>query len=268
MFAASLLAGAAPQALAGAWTQPAGGWFLKLGIEQWETRQRFDLDANRVDYLPPRGGFPSRGDYRNQAVRLYAEYGLTDAWTVTAATAIERARARGYGQVVENSGLSDVTVQLKRRLLASPLVVSASAEAKIPTGYDVSHAPALGSGRVDGGARLAVGRGLGALYLSGETGYRARSGRNVEVPFSLEAGLTLMGHVMIRGELSGVGTPRMPVVDATFDPAGAESRYVTGGVGLVLLGDPLDLVFGAEHVLTGRNSLAGTRFTFSIWRSE
>ncbi len=253
---------------AGAWTRPAGGWFLKVGLEQWETAERFDLAGSRVDYLPPGSGFVSRGDYRNQAIRAYFEYGLTSDWTVTAATALERARSRGQGQVIQQNGLSDLTLQIRRRMASAPLVVSVLAEAKVPTGYDASRAPALGSGRADAGVRLAVGRGFGALYFSGEAGYRARGRRADEIPFALEAGVTVKRSVMLRGELSGVGGLRAPLVEAAFDPARAESRYLSGGLGLVLLGDPLDIVFAADHVLGGRNALAGTRFSFSVWRSD
>jgi len=257
----------AGSARAGAWTRPARGWFLKVGLEQWETAERFDLTGSRVDYLPPSAGFVTRGDYRNQAIRAYLEYGITGDWTVTAATALERARARGLGQVLQQTALSDLRLQLKRRIASAPLVISLLAEAKLPTGYDTSHAPALGSGRADAGARLAVGRGLGALYATGEAGYRARGGRADEIPFALETGLT-MSSVLIRADLSGVGGLRAPVVDATFDPGRAESRYLSGGLALVLLGDPLDIVFAADHVLGGRNALAGTRFSLSVWRSD
>lgn len=258
----------AGSACAGAWTRPAGGWFLKVGLEQWETAERFDLAGSRVDYLPPGGGYVTRGDYRNQAFRAYFEYGLTADWTLTMATALERARARGLGQVIQHTGLSDLTLQIKRRIASEPLVLSVLAEAKLPTGYDASHAPALGSGRADTGARLAVGQGFGALYVTGETGYRVRGGRADEIPFALEAGVTVRQSVLIRGELSGAGSLRAPVVDAAFDPARAESRYLSGGLALVLLGDPLDIVFAADHVLAGRNALAGTRFSLSVWRSD
>lgn len=253
---------------AGAWTQNAGGWFVKLGIEQWETEERFDLDAARVDYLSPGPGFARRGDYRNQALRFYVEHGVTSHWTVTVATAVERARARGDGRILQNTGLSDLTVQLKRRLTTTPVVISAIAEVKLPTGYDTSHAPALGSGRIDGGGRLAVGRGFGAAYLTGEAGFRVRDGRSNEYPFALETGVTLMGTVMLRAELSGVGTRNLPAIGAVFDPARAESRHMSGGLGLVLLGDPLDFVLGADQVLWGRNALAGTRFSFSVWLTD
>jgi hypothetical protein len=258
----------ATSAHAGAWTQNAGGWFVKLGLEQWETEERFGLDASLEDFLPPGAGFARRGDYRNQALRFYAEHGITSHWTVTAATALERARVRGDGRIIQQTGLSDLTLQLKRRITAAPVVISAIAEAKLPTGYDMSQAPALGSGRIDGGGRLAVGRGFGAAYVSGEAGYRLRGGRSSEFPFAFETGITMMGKVMLRAELSGVGTRNLPVAGTSFDPARAESRHVSGGLGLVLLGDPLDFVLSADQVVWGRNSLAGTRFSFSVWRAD
>ena len=77
-----------------------------------------------------------------------------------------------------------------------------------------------------------------------------------------------MGNVMLRAELSGVGTLNLLATGATYDPARADSRHVSGGLGLVLLGDPLDFVLSADQVLWGRNALAGTRFSFSVWRSD
>ena len=123
-------------------------------------------------------------------------------------------------------------------------------------------------GRIGDSVEVAVGRGFGALYISGEAGYRARGGRAAEIPFALAAGVTVKRSVMLRGELSGVGSLSAPVVEAVFEPARAESRYLSGGLGLVLLGDPLDIVFAADHVLGGRNALAGTRFSLSVWRSD
>lgn len=267
LLALPVVTAAVPSARAGAWTQDAGGWFLKLGLEQWETTGRYDRHGVLVDYLPPAEGYP-RGDYRNQALRVYAEYGIADGWTATLGTAFEGVRSRGSGRILEHAGLSDVVVQVKRRLLSSPLVISALAEAKVPTGYDVSKAPALGTGRLDGGGRIAAARSLGALYVTTEAGYRARGGRSDELPFALEAGLTLFGSVLLRGELAGVAGLRPPTIDAAFDPERAESRYATASLGLVLLGEPLDLVFTAEQVLSGRNTLSGTRFGFAVWRRE
>ena len=258
----------ATHAHAGAWTRDAGGWFLKLGIEQWETAQRFDLVGSRVDFIAPEGGFVTGGDYRNQAFRAYAEYGITADWTVAAATALERVQTRGNGQTFERSGVSDLTLQLRRRLIAAPLVVSVLGEVKVPAGYDAARAPALGSGQADFGGRLAVGRSLGDLYLTSEAGYRVRGGRVDEIPFSLESGLTLLDEVLVRGELSGAMSMRTPLTAGPFDPATAESRYLSGGLALVLLGEPLDLVFGVDHALGGRNALAGPRYSFSIWHTR
>jgi hypothetical protein len=263
-----LLALFADSVCAGAWTHEAGGSFLKIGFEQWETDRRFGLDGSRVPYLDPAAGFIDDGDYRNQAFRAYGEYGFTDDWTATAAASLEEVRARGHGQALQQTGLSDITLQLKRRLLAAPLVVSALGEVKLPTGYDAAQAPALGTGQVDFGGRLAMGRSLGALYLTAEAGYRVRGKRADEFPFAIEAGLTVRDQVLLRGELSGAASLRMPAVSGGFDPASAESRYLSGGLALVLLGEPLDFVFGVDHALTGRNALAGTRYSFSVWHTR
>ncbi|HYM82074.1 MAG TPA: hypothetical protein VEY91_11785 [Candidatus Limnocylindria bacterium] len=178
--------------------------------------------------------------------------------------------SEGNGALHRNSGLSDLTLQLKRRLLAGPVVTSVSAESRVPTGYDPGRPPALGPGEVDYGGRLAVGGATARFYVTGEVGFTVRGGpRSDEVPYALELGVPVHRDATVRAELRGAQTVRPPDSrPGTFDPALADSRYSSAGFALVLRGKPLDLVFAAQRQLSGRNTLAGTRFWFSIWGSR
>ncbi len=253
---------------AGAWTREPGGWFLKLGYERWYTSARYDSSGSRISYLPPTGA-ALRSQYRSQALRAYAEYGLADDWTVTASTGYQWIEAEGEDRFDRTRGAADLTLQLKRRLIVAPLVVSLIGETKVPTGYVASHFPALGSGKTDLGGRVAVGASTARLYVTGEAGYLARGGVLAdEVPYALETGVSIVRDVTVRGELRGSMTSGRASGGARFDPAWADSRYLGASGGLVLHGKPFDLVFDATRVLSGRNTLAGTRLGFSVWYSK
>lgn len=258
----------ASQARAGAWVREPGGWFLKLGVDSWVTDQRFDPAGRRVDYVLPSPGAPNDDEYSSRAFRVYGEYGLAEGWTLAAGTSIESLRSRIAGVETRNTGFGDLRIEVERRLLAAPLAVTAIGGAKLPIGYDATASPALGTGASDVGARLAVGASTARLYASAEAGYAFRGAEPAnETVFALEAGVSVRRDVMIRGQLRGsmsggtLGTP----AGRSFDPALADSRILAGGAGLVLRGTALDLVFEAEHVLAGRNALAGTRYSFSVW---
>ncbi len=254
---------------AGAWTREAGGWFFKLGYDRSFAGERFDSSGARVPYRDIGPPTFTQG-YRSHALRAYVEYGLTSKWTAAVSGGYEWLASKGDGAMQKNSGLSDVRLGLKRRLLASPVVASLAAEIKLPLAARNGRAPALGSDQIDVSQRLALGGAVGSFYASGEAGYRVRGGALAdEIPFEAELGWSLLRDVMVRATLRGtssVGEGRMRATP--FDPALADSRDLVGGAGLVLRGSPFDLVFEAERVLQGRNALAGTRLGFSVWNTR
>jgi hypothetical protein len=255
---------------AGAWTREPGGWFLKLGYDRLFTDERFDETGERVPFVAPQPGFPNESEFRSQALRLYAEYGLTERWTVVGGASLQALETEAPGVLDENAGFSDVTLQLKRLLWAGPVVVSVLGESRLPGGYDVDRAPALGSGAADVGARLAVGASNRALYASAEGGYVVRGGGFAdEVPFAIEAGWSFLRELQLHADVRGAMSARAPgEASGTFDPARVDTRRVEGGAGLVLRGDGLDFVFDVRHMLAGENALAGTGFSFAIWWSR
>jgi len=257
-------------ASAGAWTREAGTWFVKFGYDRLVTDQRYDESGRKVAYLETKSGFDDNDEFRSQALRFYAEYGWTEDWTAIASTSFERVAAQGNGEHADHTGLSDLRLQLKRRLVARPIVVSVTSEAKLPTGYSTRKQLAIGTGAVDAGGLIAIGGSTGKLYWTGESGYIIRGGGHAdEFPFAVEAGYEVLPDVVAMAQLRGVMSARVPVAQAgQFDPARADSRYLTGGLALVLRADPLDIVLGVDRMLSGKNTLAGSRLTASIWYSN
>ena len=267
---ASLAApGFAPAARAGAWTREPGSLFLKLGYERWYTSARYDSTGHRVSYLPPAQGSIEKAQYRSQVARLYAEYGLMDGLTAAASGGWATIEAEGLDRFSRSRGATDVTLELRRRLVRAPLVVSLSGETKIPTGYEPSRFPALGSGRPDVGVRLDAGASNARLYVTADAGYRVRGGAQTnEVPLGIEGGLSVIKDLKVRGALRGAFTSGHASGGARFDPALSDSRFVAATASLVLHDRPFDFVFDVDRMLSGRNTLAGTRLGFSLWYSN
>ncbi len=259
----------APAAHAGAWTRDAGSVFFKLGYERWNTSARYDSTGARTSYLTSTGGGDLKRQYRSQALRAYVEYGLSDVLTVAASGGYQWIEAEGLDLLSRTSGFPDLTLQLKRRLIAAPVVVSVNGEGRFPTGYDPLRFPALGSGRTDFGARIAAGASSRLGYVTTEAGYVVRGGNRAnEVPMSAEAGLQLPGDFMLRGALAASMTSGHASGGAQFDPALADQRYLSATGGVVLRGRPFDFALDVDRVLSGRNTLAGTRLNFALWYSR
>jgi hypothetical protein len=243
--------------------------FFKLGYERWNTSARFDSTGELTSYLTPTGASDLTRQYRSQALRAYVEYGLSNVLTVAASSGYQWIEAEGLDLLSRTSGFPDLGLQLKRRLITSPVVVSVIGEGKIPTGYSASRFPALGSGKADVGARLAAGASSKLGYITADAGYVVRGGvRADEVPMNAEAGLRLSGVIMLRGALSASMTSGHASGGTQFDPARADPRYLIGTAGVVVRSTPFDYVFDVDRVLSGRNTLAGTRLNFALWYSR
>ena len=260
---------AAPQAHAGAWTRESGHLFVKLGYERWYTSARYDSAGDRVSYLTSTTSSVEKSQYRSQVVRAYVEYGLAEGLTVAGSAGWAHLEAEGLDQFSRTSGPTDVVLELRRRMLSGPLVVSLAGETKVPTGYESSRFPALGSGRPDAGVRILAGASNARGYVTADAGYRVRGGELAnEVPLGIEAGVTAIKDLMVRGALRGSMTSGRASGGARFDPSLSDSRYVAATGSLVLRGKPFDAVFDLDRMLSGRNTLAGTRLGFSLWWSN
>jgi hypothetical protein len=271
VLAGVLLAGSwlepTPPACAGAWTREAGSWFGKIGLDRWFTDERFDEHGNRVPYQETQPGFDDTDEYRNVALRAYGEYGITDEWTVTGSTSFEIIEAEGNGVETRTTGFSDLRFQVKRLLVPGPVVISTFVELKTPTGYDEASFPALGSGLSDVAVSLAAGASSNLGYATMETGFVSRGGDYAnEIPLNLEVAWAARRDLFVRTEWRALLPVTDPVAQGpVFDPRQASSRSLMGGLSVVLVGDVVDIVLGFDQAISGRNTLAGTRYNLAVW---
>lgn len=253
---------------AGAWTQPRGNAYIKVAAAGLDTRSRFDRDGSRVGF-DDGGGLTRSTEYRSRELRIYAEYGASDAVTLYGSLAYKDLATEQLASRFEARGGSDLYLGVRHRLRHGSVPVSLSIDAKIPTGYDIADQPALGAGKADLGARLLAGTSFGRAYVTGDAGFVYRAGRyRNEMVFSGETGSRLVGPLYARALLRGVhalGEPADADQGAIFDPGLSSPRELAlaGTVGLDV-GDGVSLEAALSHVLGGRDALAGNTVEVSV----
>ncbi len=267
VIAAAIAAAAPGPAHAGAWTQPKGSAYIKIAAAGLDTRTRFDRNGARVAF--GEDGDLSSTKYRSRELRLYAEFGASDAVTLYGSAAYKDLAIEQVAASLESNGGSDVYAGVRYRVRAGSVPVSLAGEAKIPTGYDIDEQPALGAGTTDITGRLLVGTSFGKAYATGDVGFVYRSGRyRNEFVFSSEVGSRLFGPIYARTVLRGVralGAAGAAQPGVVFDPGLSSPRMILldGTVGLDV-GDGVSLEGALSHVLNGRESLAGNTVEISL----
>lgn len=149
-----LVLGAAPDVWAGAWTLPKNRWYAEYYYRVFQSKKQFDQDGN-TSRRPKVGMFR---DIRNE---WKLEYGVTDWLNLLASAPYQSAHYREDGPDLLNSGVGDIYVRTKLRLLNTPLlqdkdplVGSVQFSWKIPGAYDPHLSPGLGDGQFDFESRL------------------------------------------------------------------------------------------------------------------
>jgi protein XagA len=160
------IAGASPRALAGAWTLPQGSGLMIDTLYGWSGTGA------------PWGGGKGVPQTRFDA-QLYAEYGLTEDWTIFGQTAFEH---YALGRPTPNvyNGLDYSSIGLRRKLWASgEWVFSGEAILELPGATNPSAPAQEGNTGGAGEGRLLVGANftLGPLpgFIDAQFGYRLRT---------------------------------------------------------------------------------------------
>ncbi len=145
--------GDAPSAWAGAWTLPRNRWYVEYFYRVFQSKHTFDRDGNRVRR-------PKVGLFRDIRNELKLEYGLTDWWNLLVSAPYLSAHFRDDDTDLLRTGVSDIFLRTKFRLLnrptfvkGQPTVGSAQFSVKLPNAYDANENP-LGDGQVDFESRL------------------------------------------------------------------------------------------------------------------
>ena len=300
---ALLLAIAPTQLHAGAWTQAPGGMYFKIAGLSFRSQDYLDATGDRRERVAK----PSMEELSDESISAYLEYGLHERLTLVATLPYKRLvykntevkvfnRSDGPDTTITrirpdeiSSGLADLELRLRWRLLRNPAVVSLALGGKFPLGYDIDQdsigsldagglglGPSpmggadnkvpLGTGERDIDMRLLVGKSLYPLpgYLTSTVGYRKRGGAfSDEFFYGLEAGVTYK-RLLVKGVVEGM---------RTMGDCGAMGQ---GGLvgdqdilklapGLIWsLSKHLEIGVDLFHIAAGCNTAAGTTYAAGL----
>ena len=268
-----LLAAWTSHAHAGAWTQKAGGMYNRLAVNYAVITEQFDASGTRVPSA-------NNGEFTDWNITYYGERGLTDRLTLVGSLPLkflqEQSDTASGTRTLRNTGLGDLDLGVRYRLLAEPAVVSVSVLGKFPYLYDENRASAIGpvpgNGQFDTEARLLVGRSLYPYGYGGiEVGYRYRTEEpSDEYRYLVEYGGRFTPALYARTKLDGIKSvknadrvtaPSMggnPTLSPEFDLGKLELTmgYAPGG--------RWSSEFTYTGVLYGKNTGAGSMLQLAV----
>ncbi len=259
----------------GGWVPARGHSYIEASFLHASTDETYDADGALVPYRRL-ADVDRPTTYRDDALALFAEYGLGGRFGIEGDVLLRRARVLEPATIFSTSGPADLRLLLKRGFRAGPLAWALSVETRLPLFYDESEYPALGSGFVDGAFQWHGGVGSGRGWAQAEVGLRARGGPAVtEWPYAVQGGanlgrrwsliVDLRGNGLLgRGGDAGVGAVGGA---GSFDPARASSSVLQVGPGATYFPDPAwRLAVQGWRSLDGRNMPAGWKWKLGIAR--
>ncbi len=264
-----------PAAAGGGWVPARGHSYLEASFLHASTGDTYDATGALVPYRRL-SAIDRPTTYREDALSLFAEYGLGGGFGAEGDVLLRRARVSEPATIFSTSGPADARLLLKRGFRAGALAWAVSLETRLPLFYDESEYPALGSGFVDGAIQWHGGVGSQRGWAQAEVGLRARGGPAVtEWPYALQGGanlgrrwsliVDLRGNgLLARGGEADVGAVGS---EGSFDPARASSSVLQLGPGAAYLPHPAwRLAFQGWRSVDGRNMPAGWKWKLGIAR--
>ena len=263
---------------AGPWTRPREGYFAKFAASYLYTRTELDAAGSEVPVLTSNPLVQSAA-YREVALSTYAEYGLSDRWTlvgslpykIVTSTRTEISEDASLLREIDatNAGLSDLHLGARGALRRGRYPVAVEAGVKIPLGYErvpENGGPALGSGEPDVQAALSAGTGAASVYTQAWAAYRVRGGElDDDVGFGIEAGGRrgrLFAQALVEGWYS-TGEIEPLDVSATTMAVNQDVLKLIASAG-ARTGRQASVVVEVFHVLDGRNTAAGTTWSLGL----
>lgn len=200
-------------AFAGAWTAKQGDNYLKGAVNHFETSNRFGEE----------GTFEN---FRNTNFNVYWEHGVRDDLTFFATGSLTDLENRADGVETSTTGVGDVDLGLKYRVIDGPVIVSVQGLFKAPYLYSEDSELPLGNGQEDFEGKVLFGKSFGPLGYGGlEVGYRVRTDDPVdEFRYLVEYGFDVNDKTYLRAKLDGIHAAQSS--DVVFDVPVAP---VTGG---------------------------------------
>ena len=219
LLALLLFAGLPSHAMGGAWTQKEGGMYNRFAVNYLVINDQFTSGGNKTP--------TSSSTFTEWNATYYAELGLKDFLTVFGSLPVRYLQ----DQSESNTGVGDLDLGMRYRLLSGPTVLSVSVLGKFPYFYKKTKAPALGNGQHDLELRFLVGKGFNQYGYGGiEAGYRYRDeAPSDEYRYLLEYGLSFTKQFYARTKLDGVksvknadrgatsSTEGNPILSSEFD---------------------------------------------------
>lgn len=267
-------------AYAGAWIQKKNAYFFKLTGSYLYSTEEYDANGNLQTIREDEPGI-SETSYKELAATGYLEYGASDRFTIIANLPFKivtsrRTESPTPGTPTRNvevvtGGLSDLLLGGRFLLFGTSTPISIQGGVKLPLGYDASppdEGAPLGSGKVDVEGLVQAGMGIWPIraYITGQAGYRLRGGNDIadEYLFQLEGGFT-PGNWLIKATLDGVYSA------GSHEDQGSSTILVTNSdvlkvIPTVAYRVHYRLAIGAEvfHILSGKNTVAGTTYAIGI----
>lgn len=244
----ALLAPVCGPAAAQAWTQPRNGGLVILKFEPMRADQAFDEDGTLL---------PIVSDRDDDTIALFAQYGLTDAFTLQLKADLQRGEDVG----VSYEGAGPIEIGIVSRLYRGPrTAVSLYAGYAHGGGGRGSVYSAPGEGGSDAEVRLSIGtsrpvRRLGGAeaFLEIQTAVRLREDLADEARVDVTAGLHLGANWMLLTQ---------GYAGATED----RTSWLTSETSIVRRFGSWNLQAGWRQTLAGRNAAALEGPVIAIWR--
>ncbi len=249
---------------AGAWTRHDGGLYLQVTANAYQADENFDQDGDRKD-------FANDGDFSDDNIAFYLEYGLSDDLTALGSWSYKWLEYENDVIVNKTDGFSDLEAGLKYRLFSkNGAVVAVQGLVKIPEAYDEDEAVPLGNGQYDYECRLLYGQSLYPRfpgYLNLEAGYRVRAEEPAdEFKYLLEFGADFTRQLYGRIKLDG--TYGMGNADGgSSDNPSATYDYDLGKLEATVgwkINDNWGSELGYRREIYGKNISAGSNWSLAM----
>lgn len=245
---------------AGAWTQPEGEHYAKVWALALVGAAAFDAEGE-ITEVP---------DFRLFSMNYYAEYGLSDAWTV-----VSGGRPVGHATFDGNAALyvGDLSLGVRRGFLNGPVRLgiegqigyqgAAGDQNLAPTDALYTFKPAVASatGRLEGQLGITIPNG----WISANLGVKAFTSDEIStaVVGSFQIGYTIAQKVVL--DLHFPVNIHTGELDSRNITGSGESDYVGAGLGVSWWVNPnVALNVGFDGVLFARSNLATPALTFGV----
>jgi len=258
-------------ARAGAWMQPEGGGQIITTATYYSTDSFFNKNGERVDQT-------SR--YSKYSIDAYAEYGLSEAYTIGIQPSYDFVQNRGDGINASENGLADVPIFLRERIWHDDYnVFSVQELATIPGPYDKHSQTALGYDQPDLELRGLYGHSgniANLPYLKDlpyftdiEGAYRERfDGPANELHLDLTFGVKPMYEFLLLAQSFNTAGLGNATTNAFVPPSAPNydlsKLQFSGVIGML---DGFSLQMGGSVDVYGRNTGGGESLFVAVWRS-